>query len=437
VVRETEPGLQHMNASKAPQAVQQLDGAYRIRRAESARDARKLHDLFAEVFHPEEVGVLAETMFHHLPRMEYRYWFIAEEVKTERIVSAFALIPWTWEMEGVRLKVAEMGIVGTLKAHRWQGLMRALNTEFDATLREGSFDLAVIQGTPGFYQQFGFSYAVPLENHINLPLHVISEEREGDPFTFRLAGLGDIPFLMKEDEAYRAEFSLSAVRDEAIWRYLLTHSLGTEYGSEFWIMERCAGAERFYCRIPAQGFGTGLIVSEVSAVISAAGLEQLFAFCGQIARERNKPYIRLNVHDESRGARVAIGMGAKQQMPYAWQIKFPSRVDILTRLAPLLEERMKGSCFQGFSGTLRLDFFKTAIDLVWSEGVLESVGPATGEAQHSLAVAADLFPALCLGHRTWRELRYIRPDVFPRSDKTGLIADVLFPARRSWIHEQY
>ena len=134
MVRETEPGLQHMNASKAPQAVQQLDGAYRIRRAESARDARKLHDLFAEVFHPEEVGVLAETMFHHLPRMEYRYWFIAEEVKTERIVSAFALIPWTWEMEGVRLKVAEMGIVGTLKAHRWQGLMRALNTEFDATL---------------------------------------------------------------------------------------------------------------------------------------------------------------------------------------------------------------------------------------------------------------------------------------------------------------
>ena len=410
---------------------------YLLRRAESARDAKNLRDLFAEVFHPEEVGVLAETMFYHLPRMEYRYWFIAEEVKTARIVSAFALIPWTWEMDGVRLRVAEMGIVGTLEAHRGQGLVRALIIEFDATIREESFDLAVIQGIPGFYQQFGFSYAVPLENHINLPLDVISEAREGGPFTFRLAGREDIPFLMKEDEACRAAFSLSAVRDEANWRYLLTHSLGTEYGSEFWIMERRGGAERFYCRIPAQGFGTGLIVSEISEGISASGLDHLIRFCSQKARERDKPYIRLNLHDESAAARMAIGMGAKQQMPYAWQVKFPSRIDILTRLAPLLELRMNGSCFQGFSGTLRLNFFKTAIDLVWSEGVLESVRPAKGEAHHTFSIAADLFPALCLGHRTWQELRYIRLDVFPNSEKSGLLVDVLFPARRSWIHEQY
>jgi len=425
-----------MNRAKLPQAMGQLADGYLIRRAESVSDAKGLRDLFAEVFHPEEVGVLAETMFHHLPRMECRYWFIAEEVKTARIVSAFALIPWTWEMEGVRLRVAEMGIVGTLKEHRGQGLMRALNTEFDATLREDSFDLAVIQGIPGFYQQFGFSYAVPLENHIDLPLHVIPEER-GDAFTFRLAIQEDIPFLMREDEAYRAEFSLCAVRDEANWRYLLTHSRDTEYGSEFWIMEQRDGAERFYCRIPAQGFGTGLIVSEISDGISAGGLDHLFMFCGQKARERDKPYIRLNLHDESSAGRVAIGMGARQRSPYAWQIKFPSRIDILTKLAPLLEARMNQSCFRGFSGTLRLDSFKTEIDLVWNEGVLESVRAAKGEAQHSLAVAADLFPALCLGHRTWQELRHIRPDVFPRSEKMGLLVDVLFPARRSWIHEQY
>ena len=87
-----------MNRSKVPQSIRQLADGYLIRRAESVRDAKRLHALFAEVFHPECVGVLAETMFHHLPHMEDRYWFIAEEVKTARVVSAFALIPWTWEL---------------------------------------------------------------------------------------------------------------------------------------------------------------------------------------------------------------------------------------------------------------------------------------------------------------------------------------------------
>ena len=133
-----------------------MKNKYTIRRAESSSDGKRLQTLFAEVFYPEKVGVLAETMFHHLPRMEYKYWFIAEEKQTGSIVSAFALIPWTWEMEEIKLKVAEMGIVGTLKAHRGQGLMRILNKEFDKTLEEEKFDLAVIQGIPGFYHQFGY-----------------------------------------------------------------------------------------------------------------------------------------------------------------------------------------------------------------------------------------------------------------------------------------
>jgi len=56
-----------------------LNTTYRIRRAESSDDANRLHALFSDVFHPEDVGSLAETMFYHLPRMEQKYGFIAEE----------------------------------------------------------------------------------------------------------------------------------------------------------------------------------------------------------------------------------------------------------------------------------------------------------------------------------------------------------------------
>ncbi len=376
-------------------------------------------------------------MFHYLPGMENNYWFIAEENKTGRIVSAFALIPWTWEMEGISCKVAEMGIVGTLEEHRGRGLMRTLNGEFDQKLEEEGFDLAVIQGIPGFYQQFGYSYAIPLENHINLPLHVIPETKEQDVYMLRLAGEKDIPYLMQEDVRYRASYALSSFRDVAHWKYLLTESLKTEYGSEYWIMEHKEKAEKFYCRIPGEGFGTGLIVSEISEDIIFDALSSLFAFCKQQAGEREKPYIRLNLHNDSLAGRMAVSMGAKQGRPYAWQIKFPDVIRFLRTIAPVLEQRIQASCFKDFSDTFRLDFYKTAVDLIWKDGRLESVRAGEGESQHTFSINADLFPALCLGHRTWQELRYIRPDIFPNSERSALFIETLFPSRTSWIYEQY
>jgi len=53
-----------------------------------------------------------------------------------------------------------------------------------------------------------------------------------------------------------------------------------------------------------------------------------------------------------------------------------------------------------------------------------------------------------MGYRTWQELQFNRPDIFPANqyvrmksritpDETGLLAGVLFPSTRSWVYEQY
>jgi predicted acetyltransferase len=121
------------------------------------------------------------------------------------------------EMKGIRLKTAEMGLVGTLKEHRGRGLMKLLNLEFDKTLHEEQFDIAVIQGIPGFYHKLGYHYAVSLENSINIPLaHIDCWPDTGTEYSFRLATSEDIPFLMKEDEKYRKTYLLSVVRQEKL-----------------------------------------------------------------------------------------------------------------------------------------------------------------------------------------------------------------------------
>jgi predicted N-acetyltransferase YhbS len=414
-----------------------MNNIYRIRRAEASDDAKRLHVLFSDVFHPEDIGTLAETMFHHLPRMERKYWFIAEEKETSRIVSAFALIPWTWELERIRLRVAEMGIVGTQEKHRGRGLMRILNTEFDKTLDDEQFDLAVIQGIPGFYHRFGYHYAIPLENHINMPLHLIPEEEEKENYSFRRISVEDIPYLLQEDQTYRDHFSLSTFRDDANWKYLLTDSLTTDYRSDYWMMEHRNNSAQYYCRIPRHGFGSGLILSEISENITYEALRRLLSFLKQLALERNKPYIRLNLHHDSTASTMAISMGAQQGKTYAWQIKIPNIIRLLTTMVPVLEQRMETSPFTQFSGTLRLNFFKTKVDLRWVKGKLENVIPGEGECQDTFSINSDLFPALCLGYRTWREIRYIRPDISPSTGKSALLIETLFPPKKSWIHEQY
>lgn len=422
---------------------------YKIRRAESNEDAKRLFDLFQEVFHPEEVGVLAETMFHHLPGMTKENWFIAEEKKTGRVVSAFSLIPWAWEMEGVPLKVAEMGIVGTLETHRGKGLMRTLNREFNNALEEGGYDLAVIQGIPGFYHRFGFHYAVEMENHINLHLSAIEGGIEDPRFEFRKAGVGDIPFLVQEDAAYRDVFSISVKRDEANWRYLFTESLKTEYGSEFWLMSDRERGTTYYFRIALHGFGKGLIVSEVSEGIDEEAVRELFAFCREKALEREKPYIRFNLHQDSPVGKIVRAMGAPKSRPYAWQVKIPNRLRFLKKMTPVLEQRLAGSRFPHYTGTLRFNFFDDGIDLAWTDGKLNDVRPAEGEDCNAMiSMTDDLFAMLCLGHRSWDEIQYIRPDIFPDllyvapdvcpvSGQSARLVEVLFPKRKSWVYCQY
>jgi GNAT superfamily N-acetyltransferase len=413
-----------------------LDNRYRFRQAESTVDAQKLKSHFSEVYF-EGVGVYIDTLFHRFPRMKNEYWFIAEEKETGKFVSAFLLMPWTWEMEGVRLKVAQMAGAATLPEYRRKGLIRELIKRFEQTLAEDEFDLAVINGIWGFYRQFGFCYALPVENHVNLDLDLIPERPVEKAYTFHLAEESDIPILMEQDEAYRANFSFSAFRDEAAWEYLLNDRFHTMFGSEFWLMEHKGNGEKFCFRIPLTSHfgGRGLLVSEISEDIHEEALSDLFAFCKQKAIEDQKLFIRLNLHDDSRGVQKAHALGATAEGQFAWQIRIPDPARFLTKIAPVLEKRIGESDLHGFTGTFRMDFFKSSLDLHWEEGKLREVHPGEGWQDHRLSIHAQLFPILCLGHRSWSELARVWPDIGPSSEKSALFVETLFPVTRSWLYE--
>ncbi|MCG8634660.1 MAG: GNAT family N-acetyltransferase [Desulfobacterales bacterium] len=420
---------------------------YSFSTPDTDEDGRKISVLLNKVFHPQKVGDLAATFFTHLPGLEKYHWFTMTDDATGEPVASFTLIPWTWEVGGIRLEVAEMGLVGTLDTCRGKGMMRKLNAAFDAHVKENGYDLCMIQGIPGFYHNFGYYYAVELEYHIDLSLALIPERAgEKEVFLFRRATLSDIDFLMSQDESYRRANTFSVFRSREMWDYLLTHSKSTEYGADFWIIE--SGEERYYARVPFDGFGHGLILSEVSEDISHEAFAALAEFFKALAQDQDKAYIRINLHPESRAGQMAMAMGATHAPPYALQIKIPDRLNFLNRIRPVLEKRTGQSIFKEYSGKLRLDLYTESFDLEFIRGNITITRGDDREAENIFCIPGDLFGALVLGYRSWKELQQCRPDIFPANqhlrvkpavlpDEAGLLVDVLFPKTKSWIYERY
>jgi hypothetical protein len=211
----------------------------------------------------------------------------------------------------------------------------------------------------------------------------------------------------------------------------------TDTGSDFWILEHGEQGDAGYVRIPDKGFGKGLIVSEISLSIPFEGFRHLLVHCARIARERKKPYIRLNLHNESVHARMAASFGARPGRPYAWQIKIPSAERFIRSIAALLEERLARSPLAGHSGTFRLDRYQEKTDLVWKDGRLESVSPGRGSCPDTFQMNAAHFPALCFGHLAWRQVQAVSPDVYPTSSRADQLMEILFPTKPSWLYEPF
>lgn len=418
-----------------------------IRAAINDSDLKQLKQLYYTAFYPERVDEFTEVLFKHLPKLKKGYWLVAEDKSNQKIVAAIALLPWQWIMQGVCLKVAEMGIVATLPEYRGKGLMRKLNLAFEEGMKKEGFYLSTIQGIPGFYYKLGYEYAVGLENQIQVPFTLLNSLNENSDYSFRKAEVSDIPFLMEEEQRFQQKFDLAVNRSKEHWYYLLNESLQTECAGDIWIVN--TKNEQYYFKILLQGFDVGLIITEMSENISSEALNACFGFIKNIAKEKEKPYVRLNMHNRSTAAEFVYSLGVNAGKSYAWQVKITEPIKLFQELKPIFEARMNKSEFKYFTGLFRLNLYHSSIDMVWTKGKLESIITGNNKEQElTFGINSRWLPMLCLGQRNWEEIQELHPDVMPEqviinpandkiNKKVGAIMNVLFPKINGWINLQY
>jgi GNAT superfamily N-acetyltransferase len=392
---------------------------------------------FNGIIHGDPVNAMTRILILDHPYTRPDHFIYVEDESTGRIVSSICLIPWRWRYEDVDLKSGEMGICGTLPDYRNRGLVRALMKRHKALLRENDCDLSHIQGIPYFYRQFGYEYAMPLEGGWRVenyqPPTTPPEFASG--YTFRQATLDDIPVLKRLYDEAAYDLSISAFRDEAEWAYLMGPGMETEPAAETWFIMDPSGQIAGYWRIALLGFGDGLNISEVSRLSSAAAVA-LLCQLRQMAIERNKPHIRLNIHQNSSLMQMAVAWKSNNLGTYAWQMHIPDVARLLLKIAPVLERRLASSPFAGLTQTIRMNLYRETIEINFSAGKLieaKSIG-FTNEGDFSLPPL--LFAPLVLGYRSREELSQNYPDV-GIWDHWRYLVDVLFPKMQSFIYTIY
>ncbi len=376
---------------------------------------------------------------------------VVEDTQTGQIVSSACLIPQVWLYEDIPFGVGRPELVVTDPAYRRRGLVRAIFEALHAMSAAQGHQVQGVTGIPWFYRQFGYEYALPLGGSRNLSLSDVPPLKEGEtePYQTRPAMEADIPVLMQLYQRQCAGKLVTTDLDEARWRYDLTgHTPGS-------LVE-----VRVFCLLAENGnvigyYSTGgfpwrdhLTIWEL---ITAADIS-LRAVLPTVTRAlKTQVENGLGAAGSDRqpasGLRFAFGLEhpAYQAFdtklkpfnrPHAWYVRVADLPGFLRHLAPVLERRLAASVMSGYSGELKLSFYRTGLRLVFEHGRLAAAEawqvPDSDQPWDGAGFPPLVFLQLLFGYRSLEELRHAFPDCWA-DEEPALLLNALFPKQTSLV----
>jgi len=114
---------------------------------------------------------------------------------------------------------------------------------------------------------------------------------------------------------------------------------------------------------------------------------------------------------------------------YAWYLRVPELPGFLQHVAPALERRLATSVVAGYTGEVKLSFYRSGLRLAFHHGSLQAAETwtPTPDERGSAAFPDLTFLQLLFGYRTLEDLRYAFADCWVENDATHAVLEALFP----------
>lgn len=379
------------------------------------------------------------------PTLQPNDFTIVEETATGQIVSSMNLIPQTWTYEGIEFGVGRPELVGTLPEYRNRGLVRAQFEEIHKWSADRGHRVQCITGIPYYYRLFGYEMALDLHGgRVGFETNVPKlKDGEAETFSFRRAVESDIPFIMEMYKASAARSLISAVRDEAIWPYELDGRSENNIAGTYWeIIERMDSHEPVGVLARARYPGNYAILYELKPGISwfdvtPGVVRYLWDIAKQTLTQDGKSQTNFMFSvGSNHPVYQAMGDDLPQyRKPYAYYMRVADLIGFLRHIVPALEQRLAASIAPGYSGELKISFYRRGMRLVFQKGKLSLVEDwMPSPKDEGNASFPDLtFLQVLFGYRSFTELHQSFADCWWKTEKDRALIEILFPKKPSYV----
>ena len=411
-----------------------------------------IHGDFETNTREEGVGIWTRDLLTRPhPTFDPGDFTIVEDARAGKIVSSLNLINQTWQYAGIPFKVGRPELVGTLPEYRKRGLVRAQFDEVHRWSAERSQLVQAITGIPHYYRQFGYEMAVNLGGGKAGYRSQIVELKDGetDPYQVRPAGCEDIPFLQSLYAQYCQRSLLSAVRDVDLWRYELNgRSEANVNTNAIRIIEiATTGQPVAFFAHPTMLWGSLMVATVFEVVhgqtylpITNCVIRYLRATGEAIAQAQGGSAVwdsfgfwlgsKHPVYD------VLYERLPRERKPYAWYLRVADIPGFLRHIRSILERRLNESPMAGYTGEIKISFYRSGLRLVLESGCLktiESWQPTPVGHAGDAGFPNLTFLQLLFGYHSLEELVDFLPDVYVHKAEVAPLLNSLFPKQSSDI----
>jgi hypothetical protein len=369
---------------------------------------------------------------------------LVEDARAGKIVSSVGLISQTWSYAGVEFAFGQPEIVSTDPEYRRRGLVRAQFEEVHRWSAERGELVQGITGIPWYYRQFGYEMALNLAGQRVGYKSDIPKLDDGaeEPYRIRTATVEDVPFIMEMYARTTSRSMVASVRSEANWRYDIEgRSENSAFSAPLVVIETPRGEAvgvLMHSRRLSEGAMRAYFYELREGVPFLAVSPSVMRFLGRMGEE-------IAEREGADFSKLAFTLGethpvydtVSARLPVArvldaWYIRVPDLPAFLRVIVPALEKRLAESPQNGYTGELKLNFYRSGLRIGFERGSMSFETWKPDRVEEGEAAFPDLtFLQLLFGYRSLAELLHAFPDLSARTDEARALLAILFPKKDS------
>ena len=416
-------------------------------------DTDALAEFNVRLHEAENVGPsIRDLMSGAHPTCQASDFTIVEDTKTRKIVSSMCLISQTWTYSGIPFKFGQPEFVATEPEYRRRGLVRKQFERIHALSAARGELMLGITGIPWYYRMFGYEMALDMEAELTVDGIHIQPLKKGETETCRLRPRTDADNAFIQEHYANAIESLvfACPRTPALWEYEFNgRSAGSDARHEWLIIEDLEGMRLGYVQHLqwcVEGFtesavpGTNLLLMRMELKPGVGYLNLIASLLRELWKKAEATPITPESDKKSvTGVQFMLGRAhpvyqvlpnsiIRTEPPYAWYIRLPNLVAFLKHIQPALEKHLIGTVAEGYTGELKISFYRNGIHLKFHHGILKEIADWTPEdIEAGDALFPDLtFLQLLCGRCRTAELTSRFVDCWA-NDTAAVLLDCLFP----------